>query len=70
MHRCKIDTSFTCETKHRTLPLNRGKLKDALSELSEQQLIIITGHDEFSDVVREKFRVERDQELSSLICTI
>ena len=36
-------------------------------ELSDQQLIIITVHDEFADAVGKKFMVKRDDEFKSVI---
>lgn len=55
------------EPTHHFDPTNTNKLKEALNELSDQQLIIITVHDEFSDAVGKKFIVEKDQEFKSVI---
>lgn len=55
------------EPTHHFDQLNTNKLKEALNELSDQQLIIITVHDEFSDAVGKKFIVEKDEELKSVI---
>lgn len=55
------------EPTHHFDPTNTNKLKEALNELSDQQLIIITVHDEFTDAVGKKFIVEKNQELNSVI---
>lgn len=38
---------------------NISKLKEAFNELEDQQLIIITVHDEFADAIGKKFMVEK-----------
>lgn len=55
------------EPTHHFDQSNTNKLKEALNELSDQQLIIITVHDEFSDAVGKKFMVEKDEDLKSVI---
>lgn len=55
------------EPTHHLDPMNIDKMKDAFNELVEQQLIIITVHDEFSDAVGKKFVVEKDNQFVSLI---
>jgi DNA repair exonuclease SbcCD ATPase subunit len=55
------------EPTHHFDQSNTNKLKEALNELSEQQLIIITVHDEFADAVGKKFMVEKDEEFKSII---
>jgi DNA repair exonuclease SbcCD ATPase subunit len=55
------------EPTHHFDQSNTNKLKEALNELSDQQLIIITVHDEFADAVGKKFMVEKDEELKSVI---
>ena len=55
------------EPTHHFDQSNTNKLKDALNELSDQQLIIITVHDEFADAVGKKFMVEKDEEFRSVI---
>ena len=55
------------EPTHHFDQSNTNKLKEALNELSDQQLIIITVHDEFADAVGKKFMVEKDEELKSII---
>jgi len=46
---------------------NTAKFKQALNELADQQLVIITVHDEFSDAMGKKFVVEKDGSQRSLI---
>lgn len=46
---------------------NTIKLKDALNELTDQQLIVITVHDEFYDAIGKKFLIEKDTNLQSTI---
>jgi DNA repair exonuclease SbcCD ATPase subunit len=46
---------------------NTAKFKQALNELAEQQLIVITVHDEFSDATGKKFAVEKDANLCSVV---
>lgn len=55
------------EPTHHFDQLNTNKLKEAFNELSDQQLIIITVHDEFSDAIGKKFMVEKDDEFKSVI---
>jgi DNA repair exonuclease SbcCD ATPase subunit len=55
------------EPTHHFDQSNTSKLKEALNELSDQQLIIITVHDEFVDAVGKKFMVEKDEEFRSVI---
>jgi len=55
------------EPTHHFDQSNTNKLKEALNELSDQQLIIITVHDEFADAVGKKFMVEKDEEFKSII---
>jgi exonuclease SbcC len=55
------------EPTHHFDQSNTNKLKEALNELSDQQLIIITVHDEFADAVGKKFMVEKDEEFKSVI---
>jgi DNA repair exonuclease SbcCD ATPase subunit len=55
------------EPTHHFDQSNTNKLKAALDELSEQQLIIITVHDEFADAVGKKFMVEKDENFKSII---
>ncbi len=55
------------EPTHHFDPVNTVKLKEALNGLSEQQLIVITVHDEFSDAIGKKFLVEKNDQLASLI---
>src|SRR2546430_4541128 len=46
---------------------NTTKFKQALNELVDQQLIVITVHDEFLDATGKKFIVEKDDNLCSTI---
>jgi DNA repair exonuclease SbcCD ATPase subunit len=55
------------EPTHHFDEANTIKLKNALNELTEQQLVIITVHDEFFDAVGKKFIVEKNTEFNSLI---
>lgn len=55
------------EPTHHFDQSNTYKLKEALNELSDQQLIIITVHDEFADATGKKFMVEKDEEFKSVI---
>jgi DNA repair exonuclease SbcCD ATPase subunit len=55
------------EPTHHFDQANTNKLKGALNELADQQLIIITVHDELADAVGKKFMVEKDDELKSVI---
>jgi exonuclease SbcC len=55
------------EPTHHFDQANTNKLKEALNELSDQQLIIITVHDEFADAVGKKFMVEKNEEFKSVI---
>jgi DNA repair exonuclease SbcCD ATPase subunit len=55
------------EPTHHFDQLNTNKLKEALNELTDQQLIIITVHDEFADAVGKKFMVKKDEEFKSVI---
>ena len=63
----EINFMLLDEPTHHFDQTNTSKLKEALNELSDQQLIIITVHDEFSDAIGKKFVVEKDQELRSII---
>lgn len=47
----EIDFILLDEATHHFDQSNTNKLKEALNELSDQQLIIITVHDEFADAV-------------------
>lgn len=55
------------EPTHHFDQSNTNKLKEALNELYDQQLIVITVHDEFADAVGRKFVVEKDEEFKSVI---
>ncbi|HYY91504.1 MAG TPA: hypothetical protein VE955_05895, partial [Candidatus Dormibacteraeota bacterium] len=55
------------EPTHHFDEANTVKLKNALNELTDQQLVIITVHDEFFDAVGKKFIVEKNSEFNSLI---
>lgn len=55
------------EPTHHFDQSNTSKFKQALNELADQQLIVITVHDEFSDATGKKFMVEKDQQLCSII---
>jgi DNA repair exonuclease SbcCD ATPase subunit len=55
------------EPTHHFDQVNTFKLKDALNELGDQQLIVITVHDEFFDAVGKKFTVEKDDNYNSVI---
>lgn len=55
------------EPTHHFDQSNTAKFKQALNELADQQLVIITVHDEFSDAMGKKFIVEKDDNLRSLI---
>ncbi len=46
---------------------NINKLKEAFNELVDQQLIIITVHDEFVDAIGKKFTVEKASNFVSII---
>lgn len=55
------------EPTHHFDQSNTTKFKQALNELADQQLIVITVHDEFSDATGKKFMVEKDLKLCSVI---
>lgn len=68
LHRKKSSARILLdEPTHHFDQSNTNKLKEALNELSDQQLIIITVHDEFADAVGKKFMVEKDEEFKSVI---
>lgn len=55
------------EPTHHFDEVNTTKLKQALNDLTDHQLVIITVHDEFFDAVGRKFVVEKDQTFNSVI---
>ena len=57
---------FDEPTRHMD-PENINKTKNAFNELKNQQLIIITVHDEFADAEGNKFLVEKNKKLVSEI---
>jgi len=46
---------------------NNLKLKQAFNEMRDQQIIVITVHDEFFDAMGRKFVVEKDENLCSTL---
>lgn len=55
------------EPTHHFDQSNTAKFKQALNELADQQLVIITVHDEFSDAMGKKFIVQKDDNFRSII---